>query len=931
MYVSTLLRSAWSGWISKRGLLPLFALFAGLLSPALVAAQASTADVRSVVVTAASNTSTYDAVPISGGTTVGGGIFAGTNFGSFDVNTGTLQLNGGTIQITEAPGETYNSAQLEYRVFPTSGPLSNYTAPPILLAETGFNPTTRVRTFSTTSATINLLGLVTSGGAGTTYNFDVRLRATDLNLGRDLVSEQRRATFTATGIPVFTPTLTNTTVLISPSNAANVSYDINNASGTNPFNGANLGSFDVNTGQLVLNGGTATTRENGPNTISSVTLYYRSRISTSGGGIFMPLALTQTGINTDASNVRTRTFALSNANQNLLAAAAVAGGYKVDVYLQASGVNTTTGGTFDITGTTNTADFTITGTPIATTIWTGGINDNWFDVGNWSNGLPNENVNAFIPNFNSGNPKPYPNIYSNVVRPPTPATTTIDPDGTVISVPATPGYDNRGSGNAKVRTITFDANSQLDRSITRLIVGRLDVFGDFNNTQGSFIQRFGTTISFKAQSSQTISGSTNGFSNVEIDGGANSIKTLTTSFVVKSGGSLKFINGILQTDVTKVSTNFVELAGAVSANGAQPAVPAAQVLGESETSFFRGFLTTTQPAPPGTAQNFSNIGLTLTFTGNDPGSVQVTRNNADNYPTTAFGGTTPKPGIRRIFGVQPANPNTNSGGLDAKLDFRYLTNELSNLKVTNNSNDFSGSVDQTKLSLYVSQNGGNTFSQLGRDANVNNVLTRTNVSIFATFTLSEQQNNPLPVELIAFAAKRAGADALLTWATASESGSAGFEVQVSADGSTFRKLGFVASQNPNSQVRRDYRYLDTEVGKAGLRYYRLRQVDVNGEDAFSPVQSVSFDGAALAISSFTASPNPFTDRLTLGFDGSQGVRPTRVVLLDLTGRVVREVRPTDASNGTATIDGLSSLSTGIYMARVLLADGSTKTVRVQKQ
>jgi hypothetical protein len=912
----------------------------------LAAPPVSTAMLRNVIVTsgttaANATTNTYDATA----TTPGPGVFNGTDFGVLDAGTGQLLLQGGSIQIAEKNGDKFDAASITFVVSPgtLASPSAGFgSGQTLTLVQSGYNTATMTRTFSLSNAARNILALAMTGGAGTSYRFDVTVAASGMNAGFQPISilgPRQNSVFTVTGTPVFMPTLTGTTVFIAPSNGPNVTYDANNVSANPNFDGANLGTFDIVNGQLVLNGGGATTNENGPNQISNVTLYFRVRQTGTGGGGYTPLALTQTNLTTNADGSRTRTFVLDNAAQNLLAAVTTVGGYNVDAYLEASGANTATGSFFVITDRSNvapyTANFTVNGTPIVTTVWTGGLNDNWFDTLNWTNGVPTAIKNAVIPNFTSGSAKPYPNIYSDVVKPVTPQSTSTNPDGTTDIIPESPGYDNRGSGNAIVRNLTLQGSTQLDRSILRLIRGRLDVFGDFSNPQGSFIQRGTTVISFKASGNQSISGSSNGFTDVEIDGGVNSIKTLVNSFTVKSGGSLKFINGILQTNITMVSTNFVTFEGLTTNVTTSVTLPAAQLLGETETSWFRGFLTTTQLAVPNIAQNFSNIGMTLTFTDNDPGNTTVTRNTADNYPQTSFAGSTqnpnanPKPSIRRVFGVQPNNPATQTRSLTADVAFRYLSNELVGVR-TFNGDTATTNLNQNKLSLYVSSTGGDGFNQLGRESNSGNILFKRGVTTFSTFTLSEAAMLPLPVTLTSFDAKRVGDDALVAWETASEINSKGYNVQVSTDGKSFRTVGFVASVSANNVVAKSYSFTDTEKNKVGVRYYRLEQLDLDGKTAFFAPRAVTFEGRATA-SGVLAYPNPFTNEVRLNLtSATEGNALVRIS--DMTGRVVgqRQIVLIKGANDVE-VTSVSDLKGGLYLLNVALPNGETKTMKVVKQ
>jgi hypothetical protein len=129
----------------------------------------------------------------------------------------------------------------------------------------------------------------------------------------------------------------------------------------------------------------------------------------------------------------------------------------------------------------------------------------------------------------------------------------------------------------------------------------------------------------------------------------------------------------------------------------------------------------------------------------------------------------------------------------------------------------------------------------------------TTYETFASPTFAVQAA-PLPVELAQFTATTSGLAAVrLTWATASEKNSAVFEVERSADGRTFARIGTVAAAGSNSSAR-SYALLDTKLptGAATL-YYRLKQVDADGTFSYSPVRTVTLTGAAAGLALY---PNP---------------------------------------------------------------------------
>ena len=168
--------------------------------------------------------------------------------------------------------------------------------------------------------------------------------------------------------------------------------------------------------------------------------------------------------------------------------------------------------------------------------------------------------------------------------------------------------------------------------------------------------------------------------------------------------------------------------------------------------------------------------------------------------------------------------------------------------------------------------------------------------------------NPLPVELVRFTAEAQGADALLRWATASERSNDRFEVEASADGRTFQRIGVVAGQGTSTQAQA-YVLLDRNIARyaAGLVYYRLRQVDTDGTFSYSPVRTVAVAAGPAVLALF---PNPTTVRAATLTGAQPGAA---VAVFDALGRQVLTI-PADAT-GTAVLLLPAGLATGVYVVR----------------
>ena len=662
------------------------------------------------------------------------------------------------------------------------------------------------------------------------------------------------------------------------------------------FDGAKLGSYDINTGVLLLNGGEISTTEVNGTTVQSATMYYTITPVNGVPGAATGFVLPQVSF----TGSSTRNFSFSSAAINLVSAVTAAGTYNVDVYFQAP-FRLANGRTGTQTDDNNQllyqAEFTVTGTPTATTVWTGtGGDSNWFNPDNWTRGVPNATTDARVPNLgNSTSTRTYPEIFSGAIA----EVTSSNPRR----------YDNTGSGPAAVRNLNLEGTSLLSRGILRLVQGRLNVHGNLINQFNSFEQGT-TTILALAGADQTITGGV-GFQTVHIEGGGT--KSLTG--VMEILKELKFISGRFENNAT--SSSFVDFQ-----NGD------ARIVGETDASSLIGSVRIGAVAVPGVRQNFGGIGMGLTFIGADPGIVEVTRITGLFYASIPRNPNAVS--IKRVFRVRPSNL---SAALSANVSFSYLDSEAQNIP-TNSTPPISRNIDENDLVLFISNNSGNTFTPLGRTSinTSTNELTRdgvTGVNTTVTFTLGDRLN-PLPVTLTTFAAKRVGVDALLSWQTASELYSKGFNVQVSTDGKEFRTIGFVPSASPNSVRVTNYHYTDAEKNKSGLRYYRLQQVDLDGQSTYFAPRAVSFDGQNLT-AGLVAYPSPFTSEMRLSLNSAvqgQGL----VSIKDMTGRSVaqRQVALGQGSNDVEMAN-LTGLKSGIYLVHVTLPSGQVQNVRVVKQ
>ncbi len=156
----------------------------------------------------------------------------------------------------------------------------------------------------------------------------------------------------------------------------------------------------------------------------------------------------------------------------------------------------------------------------------------------------------------------------------------------------------------------------------------------------------------------------------------------------------------------------------------------------------------------------------------------------------------------------------------------------------------------------------------------------------------------IPVELIGFCVKNVGNYNEMTWLTAAEIKNKGFEIERSTDGKSWQTLHFVAAKGSNST------YIFTDKSPLSLSYYRLRQVDFDGQFEYSKVVVAKLEGTKTAVRVF---PNPNTE----GVIHIQGLTDaaTKISITNLFGQIV--FQETVAAE-SAVLNVKNVLSKGVY-------------------
>lgn len=94
----------------------------------------------------------------------------------------------------------------------------------------------------------------------------------------------------------------------------------------------------------------------------------------------------------------------------------------------------------------------------------------------------------------------------------------------------------------------------------------------------------------------------------------------------------------------------------------------------------------------------------------------------------------------------------------------------------------------------------------------------------------------LPIELYSFDVSIKDKDVYINWVTLSEINNDYFEIERSFDGFNWKSIVTIDGVG-NSRIKQEYKHIDREV-KYGLIYYRLKQVDFDGEFEIFDIKSI---------------------------------------------------------------------------------------------
>ncbi len=166
----------------------------------------------------------------------------------------------------------------------------------------------------------------------------------------------------------------------------------------------------------------------------------------------------------------------------------------------------------------------------------------------------------------------------------------------------------------------------------------------------------------------------------------------------------------------------------------------------------------------------------------------------------------------------------------------------------------------------------------------------------------------LPVELSDFSAYQKANEVELQWITQNEIANRFFAIEKSIDLRSWEIITEIEGQG-TSYFEQDYNFID-ENPYQGLNYYRLKQVDFNGDYSYSETISIEFRKSGINVF-----PNPIDEFLNINLEAT---RDATVEIFNLHGQLIQSVNIENEQNETINMLGLNS---GVYLIRVIDKSG----------
>jgi len=465
-------------------------------------------------------------------------------------------------------------------------------------------------------------------------------------------------------------------------------------------------------------------------------------------------------------------------------------------------------------------------------------------------------------------------------------TTTITNNGSLTVANSMNIYEGTFVNNGTI-DVTNNFNNQYDNSFTNSSTGNITVGGNFKNYD-----------EFTNAGTLTVTGTvTNDWS-----------CDLTNSGTISSGGNFTNNGDYSSSGTTTVGGNFKSTDDFT--NSGNMTVTGTVINDWSSTMSNTGTITSgsdfinkgslTSSGTLNSGGDFKNVwGTTFTNSGNlnvgDDFLNQGTITNNGNIDITDYG---------KNQGTINNNNNIDVGG-NFNNDWGSTVNNDGSISVDNNLSNNGTVHNDGSMEVDGNYSGSGNVDGTGSLCNSDGVTDPTGGSKSVTCPICGDAGT-LPVELVEFNCEFNGNGVDIKWVTLTEINNEKFEVMKSEDGINFTVISTVDGAG-NSNTQLNYSVIDENSG-SGIVYYRLNQIDFDGQSHLSSIIKVEIEKHSFTVDIY---PNPVNSGEDIKIDISAAGN-SNIEIYNATGSLVKEFNTSDNLFKINTGD----IPKGIYYLRI---------------
>lgn len=227
------------------------------------------------------------------------------------------------------------------------------------------------------------------------------------------------------------------------------------------------------------------------------------------------------------------------------------------------------------------------------------------------------------------------------------------------------------------------------------------------------------------------------------------------------------------------------------------------------------------------------------------------------------------------------------------------TNTTISFSTTNVPAVILGRVIRFRLTFTITGGGGNTLT-----------LDNFNTNLAASATA-------LPVRISSISVSKDANGAKLSWNVDTEENVANYQIERSADGTNFAKIGSVTAAG-----RVTYSFNDNAPLTEG--YYRVKAVDHDGKYGLSTIVKLKGGKSGIVLRAY---PSPAQNNVTI--QHGTAASASRISISSQDGRLVKSIIPSAGAQQTSV--DLSAMQAGMYLVRFDAGNGEVETLKIVKQ